>query len=125
MILDRFTGKEIGTLEDIRAGKIKDLRGADLRRADLTGANLIGASLLGADISHTEIKSFNLGNHFAWLHIGEQYPKGSYLKIGCYGESLSHWMDNYEQLGLKNEYSKQEIKDYGDMIIFISNKYKA
>ena len=57
-------------IQDIREGKIKDLRGADLseanlneadlRRANLSGANLSGANLNGADLRRANLSGANL-----------------------------------------------------------------
>ena len=54
------TGKEIGTLEDIRDGKIKDLKHADLRWANLRDADLSGADLYGANLIRADLKGANL-----------------------------------------------------------------
>ena len=97
------------------------LRGADLWGADLNGANLRradlrGANLLGADLRNTNVYSFQLGRDFGFAHFGEQYRGGSYVRIGCEGHSLDHWLENYREIGELAEYSRYMIELYGKII---------
>jgi hypothetical protein len=99
---------------------------ADLREADLIGANLIGANLIEADLSsaylseanlsHTEVFTFTLGQHFGFAHFGEQYAGGSYVQIGCEGHGLDYWLENFESIGAKHNYTNTQIANYGRML---------
>jgi hypothetical protein len=92
-----------------------DLRGANLRRADLRGADLRGVDLEGADLSFTCVKAFYLGKHLGFFHEG-------YLKIGCEGHSLDHWVANYKEIGNAEEgYDRDSIELYGKFIKFLKD----
>ena len=52
--------KEIGTIEDIREGKIKDLSGANLRDANLRNAELRDADLKYADLRWADLRYADL-----------------------------------------------------------------
>jgi hypothetical protein len=60
MIYTLEGNNEIGTLEDIKAGRIKDLRRANLRDENLRGADLYGADLSGADLRRAYLPGANL-----------------------------------------------------------------
>jgi hypothetical protein len=77
--------------------------------ADLERANLRGADLWRADLQFTSIISFTAGRHFAFYHEG-------YLKIGCEGHSLDHWVENFEKIGKAEDYPKHTIVEYGILI---------
>ena len=114
---------------DLRGANLSDadlrgayLGGADLRGADLRGANLSSADLRGINLSNTCTFTFTLGAHFGFAHFGEQYEDGSYVKIGCEGHSLEHWLENYEEIGKSNGYTDKQIKDYGDFLKYLSGR---
>ena len=86
-----------------------DLRGAALRGADLIGADLTGADLRGADLEDCyNIIGFYLGKHFGYIVLDSQY-----VKIGCEGHQLDYWLENYEEIGQRNNYCEAVIKRYG------------
>jgi hypothetical protein len=101
-----------------------NLSGADLSGADLRGADLRGADLSGVNISCTEVLGFYLGRHFGFAHFGEQYEEGSYVKIGCAGNSLEWWLNNYKRAGEEEDYSKELIDLYGEQLKLIA-KHKG
>ena len=35
------------------------------------------------------------------------------LKIGCYEYTISTWLEKYKEIGEQNNYSEQEIDEYG------------
>jgi len=135
--LDEIIKKHKMWLEGYKKGMKADLREADLRRADLRGANLRGANLeradleganlyganlegadlYGADLYGTSVISFQLGKHFGFYHEG-------YLRIGCIGHDLKHWLENIESIGQKNNYTKEEIELYKAQIELIK-KFKG
>jgi uncharacterized protein YjbI with pentapeptide repeats len=79
-------------------------------------ADLSGAYLRGADLPNTEVFAFTLGAHFGFAHFGEQYAEGSYIRIGCEGGSLDYWLENFESIGSKHNYTKAQIANYGRML---------
>jgi len=101
-----------------------NLRGADLSGADLRGADLREANLSGVNISCTEVLGFYLGRHFGFAHFGEQYEEGSYVKIGCAGNSLEWWLNNYKRAGEEEDYSKELIDLYGEQLKLLA-KHKG
>ena len=88
----------------------------------MSGANLSSADLRGTNLSNTCTFTFTLGAHFGFAHFGEQYEDGSYVKIGCEGHSLEHWLENYEEIGKSNGYTDKQIKDYGDFLKYLSGR---
>ena len=127
-------GKEIGLLEDIKAGIIKDLSGAslqctDLQFANLGGANMRGADLRGADLQYAflsgadlsyaklrncignkrEIKSLQLDMYnIAYTH--------DRLQIGCENHSIEEWFkfddERIDRMDVGALEWWQENKDY-------------
>ena len=102
--------------------RFSDLRGANLSCTKLSGANLRGADLRGADLSDADLKganlfdtsiiTFQLGKHFAFYHEG-------YLRIGCQGHTLTHWIGNVNEIGKVNSYTESQIELYKSMINWI------
>jgi uncharacterized protein YjbI with pentapeptide repeats len=103
---------------DLRGTNLKGtyLCRAHLYGANLSGADLSGADLSGADLSYTEVFTFTLGQHFGFAHFGSQYADGSYVQIGCEGHNLDYWLDNFESIGNKHNYTKAQIANYGRML---------
>ena len=90
-----------------------DLSGADLRGANLGGAYLWDANLSGANLSHTCVQSFTLGKHFGYSWVNkdkETKQKEIIVRIGCEEHPMKHWKDNINEIGLKNSYTKSEIR---------------
>ena len=104
-----------------------NLSGADLSIANLSGANLYGADLSGANLSWASLKetilegksilSFQFERHFAYFCGSDE------IVIGCKRNSISEWLEQYEDIGRKNGYSDEQIKRYGDFIKMCSEKY--
>ena len=102
---------------DLREAKLieADLTGAYLYRADLRGANLEGANLDGADLANTSVLRFNLGRNTMIYHEG-------FVKIGCMAMSLDEWLERYKEIGKENNYSKEDIEFYGDMLKMLKKR---
>ena len=83
-----------------------DLSGADLIEADLSGADLSGANLRGAD------GPFTLGAF--GRHGG--IAVGGYITIGCERHTYDEWLERYEEIGKRHNYTTDEIADYGAWI---------
>jgi hypothetical protein len=93
-----------------------NLRGADLRWANLRGANLRGADLRGADLSWANLSGAvgpfavgAFGHHTA-------IAAGGYIVIGCERHDYDWWLANYETCGQRNDYTPEEVADYGAWI---------
>lgn len=67
------------------------------------------ANLEGVNLKGTNIITFQANRHFAFYHEGM-------VKIGCISKSLKEWLEKYEQIGKENNYSDQEIQDYGNWL---------
>ena len=113
-----------------------DLRGADLSGANLEGANLHSAylrdaNLNGVDLSGVDLSGANLRkadlysasgilSFSAGRHIG--YATSAGIQLGCEHHSINHWVENYKEIGKKNNYSPDEIKDYGAWINIVKRR---
>ena len=86
-----------------------DLESADLRSADLRGADLEGANLGGANWLNTNILTFQAGKHFAFCHE-------NVIKIGCITKTIEEWITDAESIGIKENYTKKEIRAYTSWI---------
>ena len=97
-----------------------DLAGANLTEANFREANLSGATLRGANLSFTCVFGFYAGKHFGYAWKKE---KEIVVRIGCFEYSLSEWIENYEKIGKKNDYSEEEIKRYGTLFNWIKDNF--
>ena len=93
-----------------------DLSWADLSWADLSGANLRGANLRRADLSGADLRwadgPFTLGAF--GRHGG--IAVGGYITIGCERHTYDEWLERYEEIGKRHNYTTDEIADYGAWI---------
>ena len=94
---------------DLRSANLSsaDLRSADLRSADLSSADLSSADLRSADLSYANLMTFQFQRHQAFYTFDDN------LRIGCLNFPLHEWINNFEDIGKKEEYSEQQIKAYG------------
>ena len=88
-----------------------DLSGADLSGADLSGADMSGANLRGADLRGAD-GPFTLGAF--GRHGG--IAVGGYITIGCERHTYDEWLERYEEIGKRHNYTTDEIADYGAWI---------
>ena len=88
-----------------------DLSGVNLRWADLIEANLRGADLRGADMRWAD-GPFTLGAF--GRHGG--IAVGGYITIGCERHTYDEWLERYEEIGKRHNYTTDEIADYGAWI---------
>ena len=93
-----------------------NLSGADLIEANLSGADLIEANLRGADLSGADMRwadgPFTLGAF--GRHGG--IAVGGYITIGCERHTYDEWLERYEEIGKRHNYTTDEIADYGAWI---------
>ena len=106
-------GKEGGVRADLSGA---NLEGANLHSAYLRDANLNGVDLSGVDLSGASgILSFSAGRHTG-------YATSAGIQLGCEWHSINHWVENYKEIGKKNNYSPDEIKDYGAWINIVKRR---
>ena len=87
---------------------------ACLARASLEGAYLEGANLYGAK----GLITFQCGQHTAY------FTYNNHIMIGCEYHTISHWLENYKEIGRINGYSKSQIESYGNFIKRCAKKQK-
>jgi hypothetical protein len=92
-----------------------DLSGADLSDANLSGADLTRANLSGANLSETIYKDNTIVN-FQYQKHTASYLGTDEIRIGCHVYSIKHWLDNFEEIGKKENYSEEQIRRYGKFI---------
>ena len=98
-----------------------DLRGADLSIAYLRGADLSDANLSMADLSDANLSDANLigaYGKFSTFYGGKNHAwaAGGRIGVGCITMTIPEWIENYETIGGKNDYSSEEIARYGAWI---------
>ncbi len=103
-----------------------DLREADLREADLREAGLIGANLSEANLSWADLRGADLSGAdlrgadgpFTLGAFGRHggIAVGGYITIGCERHTYDEWLERYEEIGKRHNYTTDEIADYGAWI---------
>ena len=115
-----------------------DLGGADLRGADLGGAYLMSADLRGADLGDADLRGADLrgadlrGANGIILPIitisGTKHTffyMSDIIQIGCEKWAVDHWLEHYQTIGEKNDYTPEEIAEYKTYIDMIANLKKT
>jgi hypothetical protein len=89
-----------------------NLRGADLRGADLSDADLYGANLYGANLSGASLRC---KQYVCQIHASRHdiVAIDDDIRIGCQRMALATWLETFEAVGRKNEYTDFEIAEYG------------
>ena len=100
---------------DLRFADLRfaDLRFADLRFADLRFANLSFANLSDADFSDADLSD---AKQKIILITGSRhsiYAIDNDIRIGCQRQSLEDWLKNYKDVGEKEGYTSEQIREYG------------
>jgi len=102
---------------DLRSANLSsaNLRSANLRYADLRSANLRYADLSSADLSYADLSSadlmiFQFQRHQAFYSLDDN------LRIGCLYLPLDEWVNKFEEIGKREQYSDLQIKVYGSFI---------
>ena len=133
IIKNRFNNKVIvdGEYENIKRAvedNNTDLRDADLRDANLRGADLRGADLRYADLRDADLRDADLRDANLSINIfqinGSRHSLMAYdnnIYIGCIKNSIEWWVENYKEVGKKENYTKDQIKEYGKYIKFIAS----
>ena len=119
---------------DLRSADLysADLRSANLYSADLRSANLSGADLYSADLRSADLRSASLegavldeikGKKIITFQAGRDfaYTCDGNIKIGCESHTIEYWVSNFEEIGISNKYTKDELKLYGDFIKYINS----
>ncbi len=100
---------------------VADLSHADLSNADLRWADLRGAGLRWADLSHADLSNADLRGADGPFTLGAfgrhgGIAVGGYITIGCERHTYAEWLERYEEIGKKHNYTNDEIADYGAWI---------
>ena len=109
-IKNRFTN------EIIVCGEYKSIKDCleKNRNANLRGANLRGANL--EDAKNIKLPIINLyGSKHSLFYID------NIIKIGCEKYTIKEWLDSYEEIGKKNDYTELEINEYYKYIKMIAD----
>ena len=61
--------------------------------------------------------------HFCYARYSERGDKIE-LGIGCIVKPLNEWIECYENIGVKESYSKEEISEYGMYIRLFAQRYE-
>ena len=92
-----------------------NLSDANLSDANLYGANLSRANLDGANLSGTIYKDNIIVNFMYQKHTAIYFGTDE-IRIGCRAHPIKHWVDNFEEIGKKENYNDEQIKRYGKFI---------
>ena len=97
-----------------------DLRYANLRYANLSYADLSYADLRYADLSSADLRYANLSSAnlmiFQFQRHQAFYSLDDNLRIGCLYLPLDEWVNKFEEIGKREQYSDLQIKVYGSFI---------
>jgi hypothetical protein len=105
-----------------------DLSYADLRYADLSSADLSSADLRYANLSYADLRYANL--RYADLIVFQfQMHQAFYtfdgsLRIGCIVLPISEWVETFEEIGRKENYTDEQILMYGQFINMCLEHFK-
>jgi len=95
-----------------------NLSNANLENANLKFSNLENANLENANLSNAYLKNTNLteikGKKIIVFHYNKHfsYYCDGILKIGCELKKPQEWLECYQKLGKKHNYTEQEIEMY-------------
>ena len=97
------------------------LEGAYLARANLVGANLTGAYLGGAYLGGAYLgnrRILQIGGSRNWI-VATTTRSEATVKIGCEDHLLGWWLEHYQGIGRANEYTAEQIAEYGAHLEYI------
>ncbi len=102
-----------------------NLTGANLRYADLEGANLGRANLKGADLRGADLEgTLGLPDHIKQIITGSRdiitMIDKLNVSIGCQQNTLAWWLNNYREVGEKEDYTPEQIAEYGGYLNALS-----
>jgi len=97
---------------DLRYANLRyaNLSYADLSYADLRYADLRSADLRYANLSSANLMIFQFQRHQAFYSLDDN------LRIGCLYLPLDEWVNKFEEIGKREQYSDLQIKVYGSFI---------
>ena len=92
----------------IRGGVIRggDIWGGDIWGGEIWGGVIWGGVILGGVILKSPLQ-FQGSGHFSIV------CKPGFLKIGCNEFDFKYWSKNFKLIGEENNYTEQEISEYG------------
>ena len=98
------------------------IRGGVIRGGEIRGGVIYGGEIYDGEIYDGVIHKFisiSGSRHFV------SFCKPQHIKIGCHEFSIGYWLENYEEIGRKNKYTEEEIKEYKtyiDLLISFHDK---
>lgn len=103
-----MTGKELIDRYNARERNFANaaLRGSNLRWANLRGANLRGANLRYHIISATRDTIIATPGQ---------------IQIGCVILPAQEWLEKYKEIGIEQQYTEEQIAEYGRLIKFLND----
>ncbi len=98
------------------------IRGGVIRGGVIRGGVIYDGVIYDGEIYDGVIHKFisiSGSRHFV------SFCKPQHIKIGCHEFSIGYWLENYEEIGRKNKYTEEEIKEYKtyiDLLISFHDK---
>ena len=98
------------------------IRGGEIWGGVIWGGVIRGGEIRGGvyKISMLQIQGTR---HFCYARYSERGDKIE-LGIGCIVKPLNEWIECYENIGVKESYSKEEISEYGMYIRLFAQRYE-
>ena len=131
-ILDKhgqwLRGEEFGEQANLSGSNLSgsnlrdsNLRGSNLSDTNLRGSDLSGSDLRGSDLSGSDLSDSNLIIFQFERHVAYFTGSDNMIRIGCNYMTIDKWIECFESIGQANNYSKNQIKMYGEFIKMCKN----
>jgi len=106
------------TLSDFSHAK---LVGADCKRGIFRFARFDNAVLTGCDLRHADLADAT--GPIAYAKVGGYHltAAGGLLSIGCLIYPYDEWLEDYQEIGLANDLSQEEIDRYIQVVRIVVN----
>jgi hypothetical protein len=116
--MERGRMKQEELNEHIRLHKLWLEEKPEGKRANLSRANLYGANLSKTILEGKAFLSFQYQKHSGY------YFGLNEITIGCHKFTIEKWLAEYKELGKKEGYTDEQIKQYGRFIPACAKFYK-
>ena len=101
------------------------IRGGEIRGGEIWGGVIWGGVIWGGEIwgGTYEVSMLQIqgSRHFLYAYFNEENIVE--LGIGCERHSIAWWQENYEKIGVKEGYTKEEIAEYKAYIDLYALRY--
>jgi hypothetical protein len=64
------------------------------------------------------------GSEHSVNYVGHKDEKPM-IMIGCKIHSLEHWLENYREIGYENDYTEEQIEEYGRHLAHMAQLLKG